>query len=858
MLSPPASRMKAVRTHNDAIVVPSSGPVYHGQAGQTRTERVHLVEADGAVRSFEVHRVVNVTTDPELKPRALTGQLHRLADGRELALPFVYHDPAARKFALVIPSSLAHLEMKEWARLMSEVAEDTSAPVPTYVRQGTTVLGLGALELFLESGAEPEDEELMEVQQSAGEAAQARSHDLHVREQTLGEREKMLGEREREIAEQEHSMLRLAEDLTLRERSLQLRVDQLDGERSSLRAREQQLESARTDLQKREHDTHAKQSSSRESQQMAAQPSLRGFQEQLEGLRVELHRGEQQISALRTQLRAREQQLERAQLMLAAREQEAIAAQAELRAREREADVVPEGEWQDISLEGRGVVDEVETVVTQVPQPPPLPAIPTERGQRAISVPPPAAVGRVARSSHAPAARISERPAPLEHVDPVPRSSSRLPAVELPPAQRTSIQPTRSSSASSASTTTQRIASLTPAQPLTAAQPPSAPPLSAPSRPAPISTSSRAPAAGTSQRAAAEGAASQRPVTASTSQQRPAASANVSQRPAAREAGPLKGRSGSQRPSRSPTSRPVDDAQTRVTPPNMPAVVVETNAREPSPSQRARRNEVVSQPVRASAAPLARSPSAPASGISKPSPAATRARSEPPEQVSEPLRGSMSDGLSSADLRRRLDEPATRMTAIRELCRRGHPAAITPIFRVLGALTPEEVATTVVCMLALGAGVAGGLVEALDSPSQDVRHAAALGLGQLKLPETLVPLLRRIEIETTPSWTEMARALGDYGLVALAIVVGALPSSDRRERLMVGLAHLANHGCSEELKSLENDPDSSIAMACRQAMARSARIRIEDIAVRTQQPLRDNSPEARFSQVFFATLAAAG
>jgi hypothetical protein len=47
-------------------------------------------------------------------------------------------------------------------------------------------------------------------------------------------------------------------------------------------------------------------------------------------------------------------------------------------------------------------------------------------------------------------------------------------------------------------------------------------------------------------------------------------------------------------------------------------------------------------------------------------------------------------------------------------------------------------------------------------------------------------------------------------------------------------------------------------MACRQAMARSARIRIEDIAVRTQQPLRDNSPEARFSQVFFATLAAAG
>jgi hypothetical protein len=247
-----------------------------------------------------------------------------------------------------------------------------------------------------------------------------------------------------------------------------------------------------------------------------------------------------------------------------------------------------------------------------------------------------------------------------------------------------------------------------------------------------------------------------------------------------------------------------------------------------------------------------------APAITAPAPARTRSE-PPPAQTSEPLRGAASEtSLTSADLRRRLDDPTTRMDAIFELCRRGHPAAITPIFKVLGALSPEDVATTVVLMLALGAGVAGGLVEALDSPSQDVRHAAALGLGQLRLSETLVPLLRRIEIETTPSWTEMARALGDYGGVALSIVVGALPTSDRRERLMVGLAHLANHGCAVELKNLENDPDSSIALASRQALARCVRMVAEDVAVRTQQPLRDNSPEARFSQVFFATLAAAG
>jgi HEAT repeat protein len=242
-----------------------------------------------------------------------------------------------------------------------------------------------------------------------------------------------------------------------------------------------------------------------------------------------------------------------------------------------------------------------------------------------------------------------------------------------------------------------------------------------------------------------------------------------------------------------------------------------------------------------------------------PAPAAqpARSRSEPPA-AGDPAQPLPAEALTSLDLRKRLDDPALRMDAIFELCRRGHPAAITPIFKVLGSLSPEDVATTVVCMLALGPGVAGGLVECLDSPSQDVRHAAALGLGQLKVAETLLPLLRRIETETTPSWTEMARALGDYGGPALAIVVRALPSSDRRERLMVGLAHLANHGCAEGLKNLENDPDSAVALASRQALARCARMEAEDVAVRTQLPLRDNSPETRFSQVFFATLAAAG
>jgi hypothetical protein len=119
----------------------------------------------------------------------------------------------------------------------------------------------------------------------------------------------------------------------------------------------------------------------------------------------------------------------------------------------------------------------------------------------------------------------------------------------------------------------------------------------------------------------------------------------------------------------------------------------------------------------------------------------------------------------------------------------------------------------------------------------------------------LPSLLHRVLLETTPSWEEMTRALGDFGPEALPHVVAAIPTSERRERLMLGLSHLANHGCLEEVKSLETAPDPAVAAAARQALVRCARLYNDDLAVRMQQPLRDQSPETRFSQVFFATLS---
>jgi hypothetical protein len=213
--------------------------------------------------------------------------------------------------------------------------------------------------------------------------------------------------------------------------------------------------------------------------------------------------------------------------------------------------------------------------------------------------------------------------------------------------------------------------------------------------------------------------------------------------------------------------------------------------------------------------------------------------------------------LGSAELRRDLGDPGRRLDAIRELCKRGHPSAIAPICTVLDELSPDEVAAAVVCLLGFGAAAAEGLCAALASPSQFVRHACGLGLGALGLPHTLPALIAQLEGEPTPSWAELARAVGDFGQPALPVVARALGSSDRRERLMVALAHLANHGCAADVKSLETDPDPTIALAARQALTRCARMEWDDQAIRSQQPLRDNSPEARFSQVFHAALSAA-
>jgi len=161
---------------------------YDGKAGRTHVELVHVLTAEGDVELAKIHRAVNVETDPELEESLLDGSLNRDAKGRELAVPVVYHHPAARRFVLLVPYALAHEALRLRAQLMLRVADEGTFVVPPYVIDCTTLVGLPALRalLGLRNTGVGVDSELSELRQReevlARRVAELEAAQIRVRE----------------------------------------------------------------------------------------------------------------------------------------------------------------------------------------------------------------------------------------------------------------------------------------------------------------------------------------------------------------------------------------------------------------------------------------------------------------------------------------------------------------------------------------------------------------------------------------------------------------------------------------------------------------------------------------------------
>lgn len=253
---------------------------YDGEVGRTWLESIHVTIPGGVVRSVQVYRGVNVTTDPHLREPTVTGALHRFETGEQLAIPFVFHDPDARKFALVVPEVLRHEELRERSRLLQRMANDTVCPIPPYVREANVVIGVPELIAYLEApshaarakvGAELDQKRaqldqhqsrLSEHQQQLSEHAAAldgRKAEIEAREGVLAERERALEARHAELEERaadlagrEERLMARAEQVLTREDDQRLLVDQIEAEKRELSMREADLEARFEVLRQRE------------------------------------------------------------------------------------------------------------------------------------------------------------------------------------------------------------------------------------------------------------------------------------------------------------------------------------------------------------------------------------------------------------------------------------------------------------------------------------------------------------------------------------------------------------------------------------------------------------------------------
>jgi hypothetical protein len=130
---------------------------YRGATGQTQTKTVHVTSSLGDLVATTVHTTIDAVSDPELVERLYAGSLNTLRlDGQspfELAVPIVYHDPAAELCVLVLGEAHRHREIEERILFLERLRED-DAPIPAYVKDFSVVFGPRGLRAFLEGKAQ--------------------------------------------------------------------------------------------------------------------------------------------------------------------------------------------------------------------------------------------------------------------------------------------------------------------------------------------------------------------------------------------------------------------------------------------------------------------------------------------------------------------------------------------------------------------------------------------------------------------------------------------------------------------------------------------------------------------------------
>jgi hypothetical protein len=879
---------------------------FTGNLGKTQTIHLHVAMADGSIRSVEVYRVVNVGTNPELRERALTGEIHRLEDGQQLALPFVYHDPQARKFALVIPLVLSHLELKERAKLLNELSEDSAHEVPRYVRECTTVTGTRALDTFLNEPPSSFDEGFSKLPPEQKE--------MHLKAM-----ESDLAQTQRYVSEREQLVASMAERLSAQEEILRKREQQLDARQRDLVLREQRLEEwpAKPEKQSSSYRPAIVDGEWREVSSFppksAEAPSSVALSVVESTVERVVEDGEVvEVDSPKSSIREQIGKIDRVRLSgpppLKLRpgisppslNRRGASFPPDASGDDRLTTVAPHPGENDVAPPplpvSRSVRDdstlvrdsEVMTVINPDVEPPSH-FLSSEDRQIAMVLDQALWLFVRVEDVHIYSYRRS-----LELLIQY-REYQRYPIVFLTLVterkeefwiRRAVLDPYRDSDrkiiealAQSYSANvvlyvgsdylqtlritsqretiarevlerveeqienTQNNVSAADARELAFEEPP---PVDTDDLPF-ISYRRKTPTA-----AAVAMLVEQlvlwiqperiRQAVLTYSIPRHAIDASIKRLLTESI------RFGLALPDE------LRDKAIKIGLAADHADLIDRQLKAFAASLEQGETDLDSDAIAANWRKLLDTADALDIAVDDAIRIVARRNrisSLPNVAAKRPLKS-----LSVEQLHDRLKQEEIDSELIRELTRRGDPALLPGIFDSFVHLQAEEIYRVMPYMVQYGNDVIDVLINALSSESVHVRQASALALGKLKPRRAMEPLIAQLQNEKTNIWSEFARSIGDYGNGILKSVVRALQTSEGTDqRFVVTLAHLVNNGCSHQVGKLEKDADPRIASAARKATAQYSRMKWEDQAIREGRPLNNATPPLRFSQIFFAELA---
>ena len=240
-------------------------------------------------------------------------------------------------------------------------------------------------------------------------------------------------------------------------------------------------------------------------------------------------------------------------------------------------------------------------------------------------------------------------------------------------------------------------------------------------------------------------------------------------------------------------------------------------------------------------------------------------------QTSEPVRvaaASNGNGAGSNDprvsslgadaLTAMLGQRERRMIAAIELCRRGEPAAVRPVFAALEAMSRAEAGRVLGHVVGFKREAEPHLLALLESRKGFLRQGAALALAVLKSEVGLEACCDLLLDEPTEIWREVARALGESGEAAVLPLAARLAQrpAATHERAAWAMAHIAARGGKRAIEALAGGRDPIASGVARHALELTDLAKSDHLQVRGERMPRDQTVNRAFSRQFFAAMAA--